>query len=55
MPRQSKEFENFDSTMSKLLTVSHADIKAKLDAEKAEKRKRKPKASASGRASGGKG
>jgi hypothetical protein len=37
--KQSKndEFENFDRTMRKLIAVPRADIKAKLDAEKAEK------------------
>lgn len=46
----NQEFNNFDRTMRKLLKVSHADLKAALDAEKAAK-KRKPKTSASGRAS----
>jgi hypothetical protein len=48
---KNEEFEKFDATMRKLIKVPHSKIKAKLDAEKAEK-KRKPKASASGRASG---
>jgi hypothetical protein len=52
--KHSGEFEKFDATMRKLLTVPHAEIKAKLDVEKAAK-KRKPKASASGRASREKG
>lgn len=40
----NKEFENFDRTMTDLLKVSHSEIKAKLEAEKAEKQtKRKPK------------
>lgn len=38
--RKPREYENFDRTMRKLITVSHSDIKAKLDAEKAEKRPR---------------
>lgn len=39
---KSNEFENFDATMRKLLTVPHREIKAKLDAER--KRKgQKPK------------
>lgn len=42
--RTSEEFENFDRTMRKLITVSHDDIKAKLEAEKHSKtRKRKAK------------
>jgi hypothetical protein len=37
---QSKEFERFDKTMGALLRVSHSELKAKLDAEKARKGKR---------------
>ena len=53
MDRQTKnsEFEKFDHMMHKLIQVPHSEIKAKLDAEKAAK-KRKPKTSASGRVSG---
>ena len=51
---QNSQFRKFDKAMDKLLSVSHDDLKAKLDAEKAEK-KRKPKVSASVRASDGKG
>lgn len=50
--KQAKEFENFDRTMGQLLKIKHSDIKAKLDAEKAaKKKKRKAKPSASDRAS----
>jgi hypothetical protein len=45
--KRSQEFENFDSTMRKLLAIPHSEIKAKLDAEKAEKQKRKDKKKAS--------
>jgi hypothetical protein len=52
--RSSEEFENFDRTMRDLMSVPHDEIKAALDAEKAQKRrkaKRKAKRpSASGRA-----
>ena len=48
--KESTEFRKFDRTMEQLLKVSHNEMKAKLEAEKATK-KRKPKASASGRAS----
>jgi hypothetical protein len=54
----SSEFENFDQTMRKLISVPHSEIKAELDAEKASKKKRrkvKKKPSASDRASGGEG
>jgi hypothetical protein len=53
MPRKN-EFENFDRTMRDLIRVPHSDIKAALDAERAEKqkkRKAKKKPSASGRVS----
>jgi hypothetical protein len=53
---KSNEFARFDSTMRKLISVPHSDIKAKLDAEKKSRRKKRKakKYSASGRASGGK-
>jgi hypothetical protein len=53
MIKKNKEFERFDNTMRKLISVPHSDIKAKLDAEKKSRRnKRKAKKhSASGRAS----
>jgi len=52
--KQSSEYEKFDNAMTELLKVPHSEIKAKLDAEKAAKTKKKRKAkkpSASGRAS----
>ena len=54
MKQRSNEFDRFDKGMDALLKVSHDDLKAALDAEKAAKiakKKRKPKTSASGRAS----
>lgn len=44
------EFERFDSTMRMLMGVSHKELKATLDAEKAAKKRKPKKASASGRA-----
>jgi hypothetical protein len=41
------EFERFDNTMKKLLSVSHEEIKQKLDAEKRDRKRKKAKASAS--------
>jgi len=35
------EYQNFENVVSSLLKVPHAEIKAKLDAEKKEKAKRK--------------
>ena len=54
--KNNPEFERFDKGMDALLKVSHDDLKAALEAEKAAKvkKKRKPKTSASGRASRGK-
>lgn len=52
MTEKNSEFENFDRTMQGLIKIPHSEIKAKLDAEKAAKnKKRKLKTSASGRAS----
>ena len=52
MPKEkvSVEYKRFDDTMHQLMRVSHTELRAALDAEKAAK-KRKPKTSASGRAS----
>ena len=58
MPKNNKtEYEKFNSVMDALLKVPHSEIKAKLDAEKAAKaKKRKPKkTSASDRAGNAKG
>ena len=50
---KNPEFERFDKTMDVLLSHSHNDLRAALDAEKAAKtkKKRKSKSSASGRVS----
>lgn len=47
------EFERFNNVMRGLLSVPHSEIKAKLDAEKKAKKRKKVKSSASGRASSG--
>jgi hypothetical protein len=54
---KNKEFENFDNTMKQLISVPHSEIKAKLDAEKREKDKKRKakKPSVSGRAGDDKG
>lgn len=49
--KNNSEFEKFDRTMRKLMTVSHGELKAKLDAEKAAK-KRKAKRPSASRAAG---
>ncbi len=50
--KNNTEFENFNNMMDKLLKVPHSEIKAKLDAEKAAraKKRKSKKTSASGRA-----
>jgi hypothetical protein len=49
---QTGDFDKFTNFMQRLVAVPHSEIKAKLDAEKrAKKRKRTSKTSASGRAS----
>ena len=47
------EFDRFQNLLKAVLTVPHSEIKAKLDAAKKtkERKKRKAKSSASGRAS----
>lgn len=42
--KQSREYGNFDRMMRKVLKVSHSELKAKLDAEKAAKQRKKAKA-----------
>jgi hypothetical protein len=39
--KKESEFNKFDATMRKLMSVSHEELKAKLDAEKREKAARK--------------
>lgn len=47
---KNREFESFDRIMRDLLKVPHSEIKAKLDMEKAAKKRMAKKPSASGRA-----
>jgi hypothetical protein len=41
MANHKSEFDNFDATMHKLIQVPHSEIKAKLDTEKAAKKRKK--------------
>jgi len=43
------EYENFDRTMREIMKVPHSEIKAKLDAEKLEKKRKKTKKSSASR------
>jgi hypothetical protein len=47
--KKSKEYENFERTMTELLKVPHSAIKAKLDAEKAAKKRKKSRKSSASR------
>ena len=49
MKRES-EYKRFDRTMRDLLKVPHSEIKARLDAEKAAKKRKKSKTSSVSRA-----
>jgi hypothetical protein len=55
MPKTPSEFANFERMMQKIVSVPHSEIKAKLDAEKAAKKRKAKKPSASARAVSGKG
>jgi hypothetical protein len=48
---KSSEYDKFDRTMRQLIRVPHSEIKAKLEAEKAEKKRKSRKTSALGRES----
>jgi len=47
--QKSQEFKNFDRTMRSLLKVPHSEIKEKLDAEKAAKKRKKSRVSSASR------
>jgi hypothetical protein len=47
--KTSSEYEKFDSAMRAILKVPHSEIKAKLDAEKAAKKRKKAKKSSASR------
>ena len=47
--KNTSEFEIFDSTMRELLKVPHSEIKAKLEKEKAAKKRKKSKKSSASR------
>jgi hypothetical protein len=51
--KKKNEFKQFDDAMTKLLAVPHNELKAKLDAEKAAKKRKPKRTSASDRVSSG--
>lgn len=50
--KRKSDFDCFDSTMRALLSVSHNEIKEKLEKEKAEKKRKKSKNSSASREEG---
>jgi len=40
--KENREFYKFNRTMQELIKVPHSEIKAKLDAEKKAKKRKKP-------------
>lgn len=52
---KGNEYSAFDDLASKVLSVSHHEVKAKLDAEKQAKKRKKSKSSASGHEANAKG
>jgi hypothetical protein len=50
--KERSEFEKFDLTMRDLMKVPHSEIKAKLDAEKKAKERKKAKKSSAFREAG---
>jgi hypothetical protein len=45
MMKKKTEYENFTDLVGKILSVPHSEIKAKLDAEKRAKKRKKSKKS----------
>lgn len=54
-PQPSAEFRRFDTAMRQIMTVSKQELQARIEADPHKTGKRKPKTSASGRASHDKG
>lgn len=52
--KMSAEYEAFEGLLRRVVQVPHSEIKAKLDAEKRRKEKKRPKTSDASRASSGK-
>jgi len=48
MAKKNTAYAAFNDLAGKILSVTHSDVKAKLDAEKQEKKRKKAKSSASG-------
>ncbi len=53
MKNKTSEYEQFDAALRRLLCVSHGEIKAKLEAEKKFKKRKKAGQSSASREAGG--
>jgi hypothetical protein len=49
MKKKNEEYDRFENLTRQLVGVPHSEIKAKLDAEKAAKKRKKPKTSSASR------
>ena len=49
MKKKSNDYDRFENLTRRLVGVPHSEIKAKLDAEKAAKKQKKPKTSSASR------
>jgi hypothetical protein len=49
MKGKTSEYINFDNAMRKLMKVSHAEVKEKLEVEKAAKKRKKSRKSSASR------
>ena len=49
MKKNSNEYQNFTNAMIQIMKVTHSEIKAKLDAEKAARKRKKAKKSSASR------
>jgi hypothetical protein len=49
MKKNTDEYDRFENLTRQLLRVPHSEIRAKLDAEKAAKKRKKPKKSSASR------
>jgi hypothetical protein len=54
-PKHSPEYTNFENALRHVLSVPKAEVLAEIERQHKARKKRKPNASASGRASRGKG
>jgi len=51
--KDGTEYDNFENLARRIISVPHSEVKAKLDAEKAAKKRKKPKQSSASREADG--